>query len=133
MAVLSLYRPSAFRVCQITDGGMVVIRRLARLAVYEIYRRLLPDRDECPRRGAAWHTRRRTASAHGARCRLRGGRSADAHARGDAEGVPRIGVAGGDGTVEVAVQDLARTETALGILPQGTFNNFATALRLPHN
>jgi diacylglycerol kinase (ATP) len=50
-----------------------------------------------------------------------------------AGGVSKVGVAGGDGTVETAVQDLARTETALGILPQGTFNNFATALRLPHN
>jgi diacylglycerol kinase (ATP) len=50
-----------------------------------------------------------------------------------AEGASKVGVAGGDGTVEAAVQDLACTETALGILPQGTFNNFATALRLPHN
>lgn len=49
------------------------------------------------------------------------------------EEVPRIGVAGGDGTVRVAVQELAHTKTALGILSQGTFNNFATALRVPHN
>ncbi len=47
--------------------------------------------------------------------------------------VPRLGVAGGDGTVRVAVQELAHTKTALGILSQGTFNNFATALRVPHN
>jgi YegS/Rv2252/BmrU family lipid kinase len=43
----------------------------------------------------------------------------------------RIAVAGGDGTVARVVQELAHGETILGILPQGTFNNFATALRLP--
>ncbi|MDX1931189.1 MAG: diacylglycerol kinase family protein [Capsulimonadales bacterium] len=48
-------------------------------------------------------------------------------------GIPRIGIAGGDGTIRAAVQELAHSETALGILPQGTFNNFATALRLPQN
>jgi diacylglycerol kinase (ATP) len=46
-------------------------------------------------------------------------------------GVERLGVAGGDGTVRLAVQELAHKETALGILPMGTFNNFAAALRLP--
>src|SRR5690606_7897262 len=44
---------------------------------------------------------------------------------------PTIAVAGGDGTVALAVQELARSESTLGIIPQGTFNNFATALRLP--
>ena len=48
-------------------------------------------------------------------------------------GVEKIAVAGGDGTVSLAVQELAHSDTALGILPQGTFNNFATALRLPLN
>ena len=43
----------------------------------------------------------------------------------------RIAVAGGDGTIARVVQELAHGETILGILPQGTFNNFATALRLP--
>lgn len=47
--------------------------------------------------------------------------------------VPRLGVAGGDGTVEAAIQKAAGGETAIGILSQGTFNNFATCLRLPHN
>jgi diacylglycerol kinase family enzyme len=46
-------------------------------------------------------------------------------------GASCIGIAGGDGTVSLAVQELAHTRTALAILPQGTFNNFATALRLP--
>ncbi len=49
------------------------------------------------------------------------------------EGAERVGVAGGDGTVGRAVQTLAHTNTALGILSQGTFNNFASALRIPHN
>lgn len=43
----------------------------------------------------------------------------------------RVAVAGGDGTVALAAQVLARSETSLAIIPQGTFNNFATALRLP--
>ena len=49
------------------------------------------------------------------------------------EGAERVAVAGGDGTVRLAVQTLAQTDTALGILSQGTFNNFASALRVPHN
>ena len=49
------------------------------------------------------------------------------------EKVERIAVAGGDGTVHLVVQELAHSETALGILQQGTFNNFATALRLPQD
>lgn len=50
-----------------------------------------------------------------------------------AAGVEKIAVAGGDGTVGLAVPELAHTQTALGIIPQGTFNNFATALRLPQD
>jgi diacylglycerol kinase (ATP) len=50
-----------------------------------------------------------------------------------AEGAERVAIAGGDGTVRLAVQTLAHTSTALGILSQGTFNNFASALRVPHN
>lgn len=49
------------------------------------------------------------------------------------EGAERIAVAGGDGTVALAVQELAHTPTALGILPQGTANNFATSLHLPQD
>lgn len=47
--------------------------------------------------------------------------------------VNRVAVAGGDGTVHLAAQVLAGTDVALGILPQGTANNFATALRLPRD
>ena len=45
----------------------------------------------------------------------------------------RVAVAGGDGTIHHAVQELARTGVVLGVLPQGTANNFATALRLPRD
>lgn len=48
-----------------------------------------------------------------------------------AEGAERVVVVGGDGTVAAAVQVLAETPTALGIVPQGTANNFAAALGLP--
>lgn len=48
-------------------------------------------------------------------------------------GAERVAVAGGDGTVSTAIQILANCETALGIVPQGTANNFATALRLPQD
>lgn len=48
-------------------------------------------------------------------------------------GVKKIAVAGGDGTVAAAVQELAYTKTTFGIIPLGTYNNFATALRLPQD
>lgn len=48
-----------------------------------------------------------------------------------AAGEQRIAVAGGDGTIHHAVQELAGKDVVLGILPQGTANNFATALRIP--
>ena len=47
--------------------------------------------------------------------------------------VSRVAVAGGDGTLHAAVQVLAGSEVTLGILPQGTANNFATALRIPRD
>lgn len=48
-----------------------------------------------------------------------------------AGGLRRVVVAGGDGTIHSAVQVLANSGVELGILPQGTANNFANALRLP--
>ncbi|MEP6756641.1 MAG: diacylglycerol kinase family protein [Chthonomonadales bacterium] len=48
-----------------------------------------------------------------------------------ADGEERVAVSGGDGTVSRAVQILAKSQTALGILPQGTANNFANSLGLP--
>lgn len=49
------------------------------------------------------------------------------------KGVKKIVVAGGDGTVRLAVQELVGSDSVLGIIPQGTFNNFATALHLPQD
>lgn len=46
-------------------------------------------------------------------------------------GVQKIVVAGGDGTVAAAVQEMAYSDIPFGIIPLGTYNNFATALRLP--
>jgi len=48
-------------------------------------------------------------------------------------GGKRVVVAGGDGTVACAAQALAKTGVVLGILPQGTANNFASALHLPQD
>lgn len=44
---------------------------------------------------------------------------------------PRVAVAGGDGTVTEAIQVVAKSDTALAIVAQGTANNVANALRLP--
>ncbi len=43
----------------------------------------------------------------------------------------RVVVAGGDGTVEFVIRELADSEHPLGIVPLGTFNNLARALALP--
>ena len=42
-----------------------------------------------------------------------------------------IAVAGGDGTVESVASNLLGTRFPLGIIPTGTFNNFARSLGLP--
>ena len=42
-----------------------------------------------------------------------------------------VAVAGGDGSVEAVAHRLAGTRRALGIIPLGTFNNFARSLGLP--
>ncbi|HAU04820.1 MAG TPA: lipid kinase YegS, partial [Pseudoalteromonas shioyasakiensis] len=53
-----------------------------------------------------------------------------------AEGVKRVVVAGGDGTVNEAVNALMKLEKSqrleLAILPMGTANDFATAANIPH-
>jgi len=46
-------------------------------------------------------------------------------------GVPRVLVSGGDGTLALAANSLAHTQTALGIIPGGTLNHFAKYLQLP--
>jgi len=46
-------------------------------------------------------------------------------------GVPRVLVAGGDGTIASAASVLARTSTALAVLPGGTLNHFARDRQIP--
>ncbi|MEO5815133.1 MAG: diacylglycerol kinase family protein [Gemmatimonadaceae bacterium] len=48
---------------------------------------------------------------------------------GDA--VPRLLVAGGDGTIATAASALLKTEIELAILPGGTLNHFASDLQIP--
>jgi diacylglycerol kinase (ATP) len=45
-------------------------------------------------------------------------------------GLDAVVVAGGDGTVHLAIQELAGTDVPLGIVPAGTGNDLATALGL---
>jgi diacylglycerol kinase (ATP) len=47
--------------------------------------------------------------------------------------VDRVVVAGGDGTLNTAVQALAGTDLPLAILPLGTANNLARSLGLPND
>lgn len=62
----------------------------------------------------------------------------DAAERAAREGAARVIVAGGDGTVNIALNGLARVPGALsritlGILPAGTGNDLATALGVPRD
>src|SRR5207302_8762963 len=45
-----------------------------------------------------------------------------------AEGRPFVGIAGGDGSMRAAADELAHTDPALLPIPAGTHNHFATAL-----
>ncbi len=47
-----------------------------------------------------------------------------------ADGAERLIVVGGDGTLSIAVQAVAGSETVLGVVPAGTGNDFARALGL---
>lgn len=56
--------------------------------------------------------------------------SAAAAARAVADGADRLVVVGGDGLVQIAVDAVAGSDVVLGIVPQGTGNDFARALGL---
>lgn len=47
------------------------------------------------------------------------------------EGVDVVVVVGGDGSLNVVANQLVNTETALGIIPAGTANDLARALKIP--
>jgi len=55
----------------------------------------------------------------------------DAARRAAGDGLDRLLVAGGDGTLHHAIQGLAGTPCALGVIPLGTGNDLARALGLP--
>jgi diacylglycerol kinase (ATP) len=55
----------------------------------------------------------------------------DSCADAAAAGYDRVIVAGGDGSVHLAVRALAHTATCLGIIPLGTGNDFAKAIGIP--
>lgn len=46
-------------------------------------------------------------------------------------GIPYLLAAGGDGTIHQIIQEIAGTETALGVIPLGTSNDLAGRLALP--
>ncbi len=49
------------------------------------------------------------------------------------EGFAMVIAGGGDGTVGATAKGLVNTDCPLGILPMGTYNNFARSLRLPRD
>ena len=53
--------------------------------------------------------------------------------RSVADGVESLVVVGGDGMVHLAVQELAGSETALGVIPAGTGNDVARYLDIPRS
>ncbi len=72
--------------------------------------------------------------AHGLRTTVISGGSAEESTEllrtAIALGTDAVVVAGGDGTVRLAIEELAGTAVPLGIIPAGTGNDFATALGL---
>lgn len=78
---------------------------------------------------------RRLAAAHGAQIHVsESGDDLAAKARqAVADGVERLLVAGGDGTLHQAVQGLAGSECALGLIPLGSGNDLATVLGAPRD
>ncbi|MDP3195709.1 diacylglycerol kinase family protein [Tabrizicola sp.] len=77
----------------------------------------------------------RAMQVFGPRAELRAfsGDPADEAMRALRDGFRIIVAAGGDGTVAGVAHALAGTDTALGVLPMGTFNYFARGLGLPED
>ncbi len=77
----------------------------------------------------------RCMAVFGPRAELRAfsGDPADEAARAVREGFRIVVAAGGDGTVAGVAHALAGTETALAVLPLGTFNYFARGLGMPED
>jgi YegS/Rv2252/BmrU family lipid kinase len=76
------------------------------------------------------------AIAHGSTicATSRSGEAEDLARKAAEEGFEKVVAAGGDGTIHEIVNGLAGTSAALGLLPMGTMNVFATELGLPiHN
>ena len=57
----------------------------------------------------------------------------DVAKRAAAEGFAMVIASGGDGTVGAVAKGMVGVDCPLGILPMGTYNNFARSLRLPHD
>lgn len=55
----------------------------------------------------------------------------DRDVRSQLAGASRVVVAGGDGSIGLVLRALAGSDCQIALLPLGTFNNFAVALRIP--
>lgn len=53
--------------------------------------------------------------------------------RAAGEGFSMVIACGGDGTVGAAARGLVDTDCSLGVIPMGTYNNFARSLGIPHD
>lgn len=75
------------------------------------------------------------AHGHSLECQVVGGRSVEFALRKAAstDGVDAILAGGGDGTISTAASIAYETRRPLGVLPAGTMNLFAQALKLPTN
>jgi YegS/Rv2252/BmrU family lipid kinase len=63
----------------------------------------------------------------------RAGHAKELAARASREGLARLIVCGGDGTINEAVQSLALSQTALGVIPLGSGNGLAREIGAPLN
>jgi len=83
-------------------------------------------------RARRWRSRVETVARGATICATSRSGEAESMARhAAAEGFEIIVAAGGDGTVNEVVNGIAGTSAALGLLPMGTMNVFATELGLP--